>query len=67
MSRRWSVIPRIKKPKPYTIPDEDLIAIATSCSNRQIALSAEIALRKRYPSRKTSKLLKTKVRLTESK
>lgn len=32
--------------------DEVLIAMATTCSNRAIELSAEIALRKRYPSKK---------------
>ena len=32
--------------------DDTLIAFATTCSDRGIALTAEIALRKRYPSRR---------------
>lgn len=32
------------------IPDESLIDMATTCSDRGVALRAEIVLRKRYPS-----------------
>jgi hypothetical protein len=32
--------------------DDDLIDVATTCSNRGVALAAEIALRKRYPKRR---------------
>lgn len=36
----------------YLIPDDFLIDIATTCSDRGIALQSEIILRKRYPSKK---------------
>ena len=41
----------------YRISDDILIAFATTCSNRQIALASEVDLRKRYPSRKATRLM----------
>jgi hypothetical protein len=38
--------------------DDDLIDFATTCSNRGVALLAEMYLRKRYPSRGAAKMLK---------
>ena len=44
--------------------DDDLIDIATTCSNRGVSIAAEIQIRKRYPSKKTSKWLATRERKT---
>jgi hypothetical protein len=33
------------------LSDDDLISIATTCSNRGVALAAETHLRKRHPSK----------------
>lgn len=49
--------------KPWTIdraPDEHLIDIATTCSNRGVALAAEVALRKRYPSKRAARAVRPK-------
>ena len=37
------------------LTDDDLIDIATTCSNRGLALNAEMHLRKRYPSKRKLK------------
>ncbi len=42
----------------YRTDDDTLIAMATTCSNRELALHAEVTLRKRYPSRKARKAIR---------
>lgn len=43
------------------IPEDVLIDIATTCSDRGVAMAAETALRKRYPVNRRYPLLKRKV------
>ena len=43
---------------PRFTPDDVLIDIATTCSSRQVALSAEVELRRRHPSRKAARSIK---------
>lgn len=42
------------------VDDDTLIAMATTCSNRELALHAEIRLRQRYPSKRV-KVVKRRV------
>jgi hypothetical protein len=47
-------MPADRAPRPWTIDrvsDDVLLSIAETCSNRGVALAAEMALRRRYPSK----------------
>jgi hypothetical protein len=48
-----------------SMSDDLLIDIATTCSNRGVALSAEMHLRKRYPSKTAAKKLQSKANATQ--
>ena len=41
-----------------SVDDDFLIDLATTCSNRGVALQAEMQLRRRYPSRKAAKFVR---------
>lgn len=43
------------------IDDDSLISFTTTASNRGIGMAAEIALRRRYPSRKAQRLIRKKM------
>lgn len=45
------MLTRAQLAKRETLTDDMLIDIATTCSNRAVALGAEMTLRLRYPSR----------------
>lgn len=49
------------------IDDDMLIDVATTCSNRGIALAAEVALRKKYPSVRAKRMQQDAVAVLKGK